>query len=173
MDAALHGRSVLVRMLGVLLIVLGLALVPVIVTVATEHRFGDFGRDCGTWVDPDELSNYRPPSTSAGCYDAVHSATRSIAWSIAAFGVLAVAGLSLALRTGLGRRFWVVAVAAVVIVAWSLMPSDLATFLLLLLQVAYAILVVVLLVGEVRSATRRAARSPKADATVEVQEVRH
>jgi hypothetical protein len=155
MDAALRGRSLLVRLLGVLLIVLGLALVPVIVTVATEYRYGDQGSNCGTWVHPSELAEYRPPSTSAGCFDVMHVATRSISWAVAAIGVLVVSGLSLALRTGLGRPFWVVAVAAFVLMVWPLQWSDLATFLLLLLLLAYAILVVVTLVGTVRRATHQ------------------
>jgi hypothetical protein len=147
------------RLAGLVLVVLALALVPSIVSAATEHRFGEglgAGRAaCGTWADPSALSRYRPAVHSSGCAQAIGAASRTIALRGSAAALLLVAGLSLLISGRVTRWIWAVALAAALAVVYAAaQPGGLSTPITGFLWVVVGMLVVAVVL--LRGRSRRA-----------------
>jgi hypothetical protein len=142
------------RIIGGVLVVLALALLPSIVGAANQHRYGERGADCGSWADPSELARYRPATNTAGCAQAIGDASRTIGLRAAAGVVLMVAGLSLLITTRVTRWIWAVALVALTGVIYAeAQPGGLATPITTFF---YGVLVLVVVLGLMRSRSRRA-----------------
>jgi len=149
------------RIIGGVLVVLALALVPSMVGAATQHRYGERGANCGSWADPSELAQHRPALSTDGCAQAIGDASRTIGLRVAAGVVLLVAGLSLLITTRVTRWIWAVALAALIGVIYAeSQPGGLATPIT---GFFYGVLVLVVLLGLMRSRSRRARERSPAD----------
>ena len=147
------------RLVGLGLVVLGLVLIPSIVSQATQHRFGESSAvghaDCGTWADPSDLAGYRPALQSAGCAQAVGAASRTIALRASAAVLLLVAGGSLLVVGRVTRWIWLVALVALLAVIYAAaQPGGLAVPITTFLY--GALLLVVVLAVLMRMRARRA-----------------
>jgi len=145
------------RIIGGVLVVLALALIPSIVSEATQHRSGESSAtghaDCGTWADPSALAQYRPALQSSGCAQAIGDASRTIALRSSAVVLLLVAGGSLLVSGRVTRWVWLVALVSLVVVIYGqAQPGGLAV------PITMFFYVLVLLIGVLGVLMRRRSR---------------
>lgn len=160
-QVASQDRTLLLRrIVGLVLVVVGLALIPSIVAQTTAHRDGEgpsAGRaDCGSWADPSELSRYRPVVESAGCAQAIGEVSRTVALRGSAAALLLVSGLSLLITARLTRWIWAVGlVAALAVIYAAAQPGGLSSPITGFLYGALLAFVVLVLLVQARNRRAR------------------
>jgi hypothetical protein len=156
------------RLIGLAMVLLGLAFIPSMISAANAHKYGEgpaSGRaDCGTWARPSELAQYRPVSISAGCAQAIGDSSRKVVTTAAVSLILLTAGVSLLLVGRLRWIVWFAALVGLVAVLWGTsQPGGLGSSITTFFFVTLAALVAIVLL-RVLSKARRANANTNEDA---------
>jgi hypothetical protein len=150
------------RLIGLAMVLLGLALIPSMISAANAHKYGEgpsSGRaDCGTWARPSELAQYRPVSMSAGCAQAIGDSSRKMLTTAAFSLVLLTAGACLLIVGRIRPVVWVAALVGLVLVLWGAsQPGGLGNSITTFFFVVLAALVAIVLLRIVSKARRMSA----------------